>query len=136
MQRVEFTSDARHKPIGMGDFILVSPDAKHEIELLYEGEPPHGDSYHLVSIDGMRYPGYVWGCMFGFSSCSRYFVFSAMPTKYERRTAAVDLTTMSYFLLPQYIYQFNLDWPKVAGEGPISSGVSYVFDGKEAWTKL
>lgn len=136
MQRVEFSSKDRHKLLGMGDFLLISPDKEHEIELLYEGEPPHGDSYHLVAIDGNPYPGYAWGCMFGFSLCSRYFSFSAMPTKYERRTAVVDLSTKRHYLLPEYIYQFRLDWPVITGDGPISSGLIYKFDGRENWTKI
>jgi len=28
---------------GMANYILVTADAKHEIELRYLGEPPHGD---------------------------------------------------------------------------------------------
>jgi hypothetical protein len=136
MQRIEFTVGKRHHYAGMGDFALVSPDGQHELMLIYDGEPPHGDSYHRASIDGKAYPGHVWGCMFAFSSCSRYLAFSAMPAKFERRTALVDLEEGSYFLLPQYIHQFELDWPRIIGNGPISAGISYVFNGIEVWSKL
>lgn len=136
MQRIEFTNDKRHQHVGMGDLLLISPDGRYEIQLMYVGEPPHGDSFHSGFIDGHPYPGFIWGCMFAFSSCSRYFAFSAMPTKYERRTAIVDLDTQSYFVLPQYIYQFRFDWPVIVGDGSISSGISYSFDGLETWNKL
>jgi hypothetical protein len=59
-----------------------------------------------------------------------------MPTKYERRTAVVDLNANSHYVLPEYIYQFRLDWPAITGDGSISSGLIYTFDGMENWTKL
>ena len=128
-ERIQFTESKLHQWAGMGDFILFSPDGKHVVELPYEGEPPHGDSYHRVAIDGRTYPGYAWGCMFAFSPCSRYFAFSAMPRKFERRTAIVDLHAQRYFILPVYLYRFTLRWPTMLGEeGTGSEGKSYKFE--------
>ena len=136
MQRIEFTGSERHTWAGMGDFLLVSPDGKHQVELIYDGEPPHGDSYHRATIDGSAYPGHIWGCMFGFSSCSRYLAFSAMPEKFERRTSVVDLLASRYFLLPDYIYQFDFSWPILSGEGTKYDGLSFIFDGRERWIQF
>ena len=132
-QRIQFTQDSLCQWAGMGDFLLVSPDGEHTLELRYEGEPPHGDSYHKARIDGRAYPGSVWGCMFAFSLCSRYLAFSAMPKRFERATAVVDLQTHRHFVLPAYIYQFKLCWPLVIGEGNLSSGQTYRFEGTEQW---
>jgi hypothetical protein len=133
MQRLEFSEDQLCQWAGMGDFVLVSPDRKHSVELMYEGEPPHGDSYHRVAINGHVFPGYAWGCWFGFSPCSRFLAFSAMPTKFERHTMVVDLLDRRYFVLPTYIYQFRICWPEIIGEGRISEGRSYQFGGNEQW---
>jgi hypothetical protein len=132
-QRIQFTEANLCQWAGMGDFLLVSPDGQHIVELIYEGEPPHGDSFHKVAIDGRAYPGYVWGCMFAFSSCSRYLALSAMPTKYERRTAIVDLHSKRHFILPEFIYQVSIRWPTVVGEKWSSESKSYKFDGNEQW---
>ena len=131
--RIQFTKDRLCHWAGMADYVLVSPDGAHIIELPYVGEPPHGDSYHKAIVDGRSYPGYVWGCMFAFSSCSRYLALSAMPAKFQRHTAVLDLLTQRHFLLPTYIYQFTMPWPSIVGEGSISAGQSYSFQGTEPW---
>lgn len=128
MQRIEFTENERHKWVGMGDFLLVSPDGKYQVELIYDGEPPHGDSYHRATMDGKVYPCHIWGCMFGFS-----LAFSAMPKKFERRTAVVDFVMLRYFLLPEYIYQFDFSWPLLSGTGPKYEGMSYNFHCHGQW---
>jgi len=89
--QVQFTTDGMSQPAGMGDFLLLSPDGTHQIEIIYEGEPPHGDSYHRVVIDGVVFPGYAWGCNFAFSQSSTLAVFSWMSKLLERRTVVVDL---------------------------------------------
>jgi hypothetical protein len=133
LTRIEFTEECLCQWAGMGNSRLVAPNSRHVVELTYEGEPPHGDSYHGAVVDGHVYPGYVWGCMFAFSSCSRYLAFSAMPTKFERRTAIVDMNEHRHFLLPVYIYQFSICWPSVIGEGALSEGKRYTFKGTEQW---
>ncbi len=132
-KRIQFTKDELCHWAGMGDYQLVSPDGKYVATLRYEGEPPHGDSYHLALIDGRSYPGYVWGCMFAFSACSRYLAFSAMPKKFERRTAVLDLHKQRHFLLPSYIHQCTLEWPSIIGNGSISNGQRFTFQGHESW---
>ena len=117
----------------MGDYVLVSPDGVHRIALAYAGEPPHGDSYHRAVIDGRAFPRYVWGCLFAFSSCSRYLVLSWMPARFERRTAVVDLRDQCFLVLPEYIYQFCVRWPAVVGDGKLSAGKQYTFHGNELW---
>jgi hypothetical protein len=117
----------------MGNCILVSPNNSHRVELLYEGEPPHGDSYHRGAIDGRPFPGLLWGGQFGFSTCSRYFVFSWMPKPFERQTVVVDLIEHAYFALPEYIYYFKVCWPSIIGEEEHSAGKQYTFGGNETW---
>ena len=128
-----FASDGQARWVGMGDFVLVSPDEAHRVELTYVGEPPHGDSYHRATIDRAAFPGEAWGCLFAFSVCSRYLVFSWMAKRYERRTVVVDLQDQRYFVLPWYMYHFRVSWPTIVGEGEGSAGKDYTFSGAEAW---
>lgn len=58
---IHFTHDELVQWAGMGDYLLVTPDRNHQLELVYEGEPPHGDSYHNLKIDGRFFPGLAWG---------------------------------------------------------------------------
>jgi hypothetical protein len=132
LQHIHFPPDGSAEWAGMGDFVLESPDGSHRIELIYEGEPPHGDSYHQGKVDGRPFPGLVWGCLFAFSSCSNYAVFSWMPQKFERHTVVVDLSGKRYFVLPNYIHKFKVLWPEILGEGD-SEGRRFAFSGAEAW---
>ena len=43
-ETLQFSEDGHARWAGMGDFVLVSPDQVHRVELIYAGEPPHGDS--------------------------------------------------------------------------------------------
>lgn len=131
--RIQFTEHQLCHWAGLGDFQLVSPNGEHVLELTYRGEPAHGDSYHQASIDGRAYPGYVWGCMFTFSPCSRYLAFSAMPEKWARATHVVDLEAHCYAALPSYLHQVNILWPTVVGAGASSEGKRYTFSGTETW---
>ena len=130
---IRFAPDGQARWAGMGDFVLVSPDGMHRIELTYIGEPPHGDSYHRATIDGVAFPGEVWGCLFAFSTCSRHLVFSWMAKRYERRTAVVDLQKKHYFVLPWYLYRFSVHWPTIVGEGEWSGVKDYTVGGTELW---
>jgi hypothetical protein len=130
---IQFTDDGSSKWAGMGDYILVSPNQAHRIELIYAGEPPHGDSFHHGKINGTAFPGYLWGCMFAFSSCSRYAVFSWMLKLYDRQTVVVDIQTKRYFVLPEYLYDFNVHWPSIIGIGKLWSSKQYSFSGHEHW---
>ena len=133
VKKIQFTEDPQAKYAGMGDFLLIAPNMRNSVELIYEGEPPHGDSYHRATIDGIPFPGHVWGSLFGFSSCSRYFVFSWMSKLFERRTVVADIQTRCYFVLPEYIYKFKVRWPMVLGDGELSNAQQYIFTGSERW---
>lgn len=117
---------------GMANYILVTADAKHEIELRYLGEPPHGDSFHELRADGRQVPGYVWGATFAVSPCSRYLAASWMAERYERKTAVVDLESHRFAVLPIHIADFVFRWPALEGPG-IATVQKYEFDGHEAW---
>lgn len=132
MEQIRFSADARAQWAGMGDYRLTSPDGHHQVEIPYAAEAPHGDSIHQVTIDGRALPGYAWGCMFAFSPCSRYAAFSWMSTLYERKTVVVDMDEAKYTVLPEYVYDFVLQWPELKGVGN-ESDKSYVFDGSESW---
>jgi hypothetical protein len=132
--RIVFTDDGRTQYAGYADYILVSPDGNHTIELKYKGEPPHGDSYHDAIIDGSCLPGLAWGGAYGFSRCSRYAVFGWMSKRYERRTIAIDMTSQLYFVLPEYIDQFCVQWPVLLGADRYE-GRSYTFTGNERWVR-
>ena len=130
---IQFAEDGRARWAGMGDFVLVSPDEAHRVKLIYAGEPPHGDSYHRAIVDGVAFPGEVWGGLFAFSACSRHLVFSWMSKRFERRTVVVDLQDRRYFVLPGYIDQFSVCWPSVVGEGKLSTGKGCTFGGTKHW---
>lgn len=119
--------------VSMGDFELVTPNGEHRVELLYRGEPPHGDSYHEVFIDRVSLPGYAWGCNFACTDDSRYLAFSWMARRIERITAVVDMADRKYVLLPAYIYDFVFQWPRLEGVGRLSAGLSFDFAGAEHW---
>lgn len=110
MKEMRFVAEGQAQWAGMGDYRLVSPDGKHQFEVVHAGEPPHGDSVHEVTVDGRAFPGYTWGCMFAISSCSGYAAFSWMATMCERRTIVVDMSEAKYAVLPEYIYDFVFRW--------------------------
>lgn len=131
--RIEYTKDKLCHWAGMGDYELISPDGKYILQIPYEGEPPHGDSYHRVVINERVLGFHAWGGMFTFSACSRYFGFSAMPEKWQRKTCVLDLEKSLYFFLPNYLYEFGFAWPLLVGTGDTSAGQSFGFTGTEAW---
>ena len=51
---IRFVPDGQARWAGMGDFVPVSPDGTHRVELTYVGEPPHGDFYHRATIGTAR----------------------------------------------------------------------------------
>ncbi len=132
-ETIEFPNDGQSIWAGMGDYILISPDGRCHASLKYEGEPPHGDSFHTLYINGSKFPGFTWGCQFGFSACSRYFVFSWMANKFERKTVVVDVEEKRYFVLPEYIYSFRVSWPDIFGSGDKYKNIKYTFNGSEKW---
>lgn len=117
----------------MDDIELITPNGRHHVHLRYEGEPPHGDSYHLIQIDGVSAPGYAWGCHFACTPDSRLLAMSWMEKRIERRTAVFDLGGRRYFVLPFYTYNFCFRWPRLEGGEPATEQRAYVFDGAENW---
>lgn len=128
--RIQFTVLERSHWAGMGDFVLIPPDSSYDVTLRYEGEPPHGDSFHTVVISGRKLPGEAWGCMFAISACSGFIAFSWMARRFERRTIVVDAKQQRYFVLPQYIQDIRVEWPVIFD---VASTDSYVFTDAEAW---
>jgi hypothetical protein len=131
---VHFPAEGGSVWAGMGDFRLISPDLSHEVLLMYAGEPPHGDSYHRLTIEGKSFPGHAWGCLFAFTADSRYFAFSWMERLYDRKTVVTDLQLKQFFVLPKYIYEFTLEWPSVLGSEKFDEGRTYTFTGAEIWS--
>ena len=133
MQTIRLPADGTSRWAGMADYLLLSPDGGHRVLLKYAGEPPHGDSFHVVEIDGTRLPGFAWGCNFAFTRDSRFFAASWMAEPYERKTVVVDLKRRGYFVLSDYVADFTFHWPTLSGVGQ-SEGVSFAFDGSEVWS--
>jgi hypothetical protein len=132
---LKLPSDGTCAWAGMGDYQIISPDESISAHIVYVGEPPHGDSYHSLSINGKKFPGFVWGCLFAFSSDSKYLVCSWMKKPVERKTVVIDCVGQKYFVLPEYIYKFSVNWPKVIGVHGKWEGLEYEFTGDEAWTR-
>lgn len=116
----------------MGDFDLVTPNGEHHVKIIYWGEPPHGDSFHGISIDGVDLPGYAWGCNFACTDDSRYLAFSWMARPFERITVVADMAERKYVLLPVYMYDFSFRWPRLDCVGE-NSPASFEFAGDEHW---
>jgi hypothetical protein len=116
---------------GMADYVLVTPDGRQEVELSYAGEPPHGDSYHHLRTRERELPGYVWGCTFAASPCSRYLAASWMAELYQRRTIVIDMTKCAFTMLPAYMPDFTFVWPVLRRLG--APDTAYMFNGQETW---
>lgn len=134
MEVLKLPSDGSCEWAGMGDYQLVSPNGSISANITYVGEPPHGDSYHYLGINGKKFPGYVWGCLFAFSPDSKYLVCSWMEKLIERKTVVINCADAKYFVLPKYIYKFSVNWPKVVGEGGKWEELEYEFTGRETWS--
>ena len=133
MEKLKLPVDGTCAWAGMSDYQLISPNNSVSAIIKYIGEPPHGDSYHSMSINENDFPGFAWGCLFAFSSDSRYLVCSWMCKWVERKTVVVDCVNKKYFVLPEYIYNFSIQWPKIIGVEGKSKNISYEFTGDEAW---
>lgn len=128
---IQFTQDELSHWAGMEDYVLIPPDRSYEIVLRYEGEPPHGDSYYVLSLGDRRLPGFAWGCMFSMCACSNFLAFSWMERRFERLTAVVDVRLSRYFVLPSYICHPRIEWPVVLDAAATEQ--RYEFSGNEAW---
>lgn len=133
MESMELPSGGKSVPVGMGDFELLMPGGKHRVQVFYRGEPPHGDSYHDLTVDGVGFPGYAWGCNFACTADGRYLALSWMATRFERATVVIDMASRKYIALPVYIYDFVFRWPRLEGIGKLSAHLSYEFVGDERW---
>jgi hypothetical protein len=131
-QKITLPVDGASRWAGMANYVLTSPNGHYEVVLPYAGEPPHGDSYHELLIDGVKLPGLVWGCNFAFSADSRFLAASWMAERYERRTIVVDVQQRRYAVLPDYLLDFEFRWPVLVGVGA-TAPLSYAFDGREIW---
>src|SRR6185312_4510671 len=141
LRAINFPSDGTSVHSGMGDFLFLSPDKAHRAEVIYEGEPPFGDSFHALSVDDVSFPGHVWGCNFAWSPCSRYLVCSWMPQspeKWIRRTIIIDIVNRRYFHLLDYFYDFIFDGVDLVEvvldrDRGVRSAHSYTLNGGEVW---
>ncbi|WP_240435347.1 hypothetical protein [Ralstonia solanacearum] len=129
----QLPADGSSRWAGMADVELVMPNGHRPIRLRYAGEPPHGDSYHSIWIDGVRAPGYACGCQFACTMDSRFLAMSWMEKLLDRRTTVFDLADRRYFVLPFYMYDFRFRWPRLESVEASSEGRSYQFDGAEVW---
>ncbi|WP_129587790.1 hypothetical protein [Herbaspirillum robiniae] len=131
--RISFDKVNLESSFSMGDFVLSTPDGRHEFEFLYVGEPPHGDSYHSIRIDGAPFPGLAWGSPIYISSDSRYVAFSWMAKPIERETIVIDLTDRRYLLLPRYCLNVKILWPNIVDVSIPPYPVVYRIDEQEKW---
>jgi hypothetical protein len=142
LEDVSLPTDGRSGWVGMRSFRLRSPDGKHLVEAFYEGEPPHGDSFHRAVVDGVRLPGFLWGGSFAWNPNSQFLIVSWMAAKFERRTLVIDVTVMAYFALPDYFSDFQASFPvvrEVRTAGAASSQIAerlFTFTGNERWTSF
>ena len=130
-ETIELPADGASRWAGMGNYVLISPDGQHKVALRYSGEPPHGDSFHELEVDGVRLPGFAWGCTFAFTVDSRYFAASWMAKLYERKTIVVDVERRQFFVAPDYIHDFAFRERTLEGVGA-SHGLRFDLDSMTA----
>lgn len=131
-ERMTFPPDGTSRWAGMADLVLVSPGGGHEVTLVYEGEPPHGDSYHRAEIDGAPLPGWVWAGNVAFAPDGTHLACGWMAERVERRTIVIDMAGRRYCVLPRYLGDFAFRWPALIGCGS-ATGLEYRFEGGERW---
>jgi hypothetical protein len=129
---VSLPADGSSAWAGHRSLLFPSPDGKHEVRATYAGEPPHGDSYHDVAVDGVAFPGHAWGGGFAWSPCSRWFVCGWMAARWERKTIVIDVESQRFFVLPRHLPDFRVHPPVIAPRS--GDGERYVFTGQERWT--
>lgn len=134
-ERMTFPPDGTSRWAGMADLVLVSPGDRHEVTLLYVGEPPHGDSYHCAEIDGVPLPGWVWGGNFAFTPDGTHLACSWMAARFERRTIVIDLAGRCYCVLPRVFADFEFRGPDLIGCGS-AAGLEHRFAGSERWKRF
>lgn len=112
--RIEFEADGRKsKWWGHGDYYCDAPGDGPRILLPFQGEPPHGDSYHQLIIDSKTIRGYVWSGYLLWSTSGQFFTcdwLEGMGGHYEgdtwcftqvlRATIIVEPREMRYRVLP------------------------------------
>lgn len=108
-QIVEMPNDGNSIWIGMDDFILKTHNSKQHIIIKYLGEPPHGDSYHKLTINNIECPGFAWGCNFAINRGCNFLALSWMEKLYDRKTIIIDIDNMMYGVLGSYVYDFKFE---------------------------
>jgi hypothetical protein len=108
MTTIEVFSDQERFVLAMDDFRINLHLSNKVLFLKYVSEPPFGDSYHQLSIDGGEYEGYVWGCNFVFPFGQNFLVCSYMRALYERKTIIINLLTKKNYILPKYYHSFEV----------------------------
>lgn len=105
----DITDDLQSHWLGMQDFTVNLKLSGITISLSYVGEPPFGDSYHSLSIDGLPVSGYIWGCNFIFPDQQQFMVCSWMEQLYERKTVIIELSTLKLFVTDRYWYDYKVE---------------------------
>lgn len=102
MEIIRTSNDYKCQWYGMGDFKITLEKSSHIIELTYKGEPPHGDSYHIMKINDFQIPGLTWGGMYMFPYNQEYVICSWMSKLYERKTIVIDIRNRRYYITKDY----------------------------------
>ncbi|MBN2879391.1 MAG: hypothetical protein JXN65_07145 [Clostridia bacterium] len=95
-KEVTISCDDKIFNTGNGHVIHLSM-SNHVVELKYAGEPPHGDFYYDMYIDGNRIKGYVWAWTIAFPFKQKYIVCNWMSKLYERKTIIIDIEKLKFF---------------------------------------
>ena len=101
--------------MAMNDFLAKTNNGKHEIFLKYIGEPPHGDSYHEMTIDGNKIAGFVWGCMFVCDENNENLFFQWMEQYIERKLVIYNFKNKKIYVLPTFINKFYIQDDFICG---------------------
>jgi hypothetical protein len=131
--------------LSYGDTDCFSPNQKYKTRWVYDGEPPHGDSWHLVWLDDKLLPGCYWGRGHAWSPDSEYFTLE----KYDKNECvlyvvrAIDLhwfkvsvnSLVKSLLYPNIVFREYLDLlNKHKDCSPLDE--RYIFSGEETWSSI
>jgi hypothetical protein len=136
LEEVVAKNDGSPLYLSYGDTDCFSPNRKYKTRWVYDGEPPHGDSWHLVWLDDKLLPGIYWGRGHAWSPDSMYFTLE----KYVKDATAlyvVRIADLHWFKVAVHSGAKSFLYPNIIyRKYGSTTEEEYVFTGNEAWTAI
>lgn len=136
-ENLRATHDGTRLWFGMVDYQIHAPAGYAILSLPYISEPPHGDSVHRILVNDHTFPGFAWGNSLAWSPCSRYVAldWTAQLRTLTRNTIVLDVHSLKYFVLPEYVLATRFAYPRLYRESEGNEGLAFEFSGQERWAE-